>query len=153
MLPIHHLKRIKSYHNKFNNGIFMSGWDAYVNALMGDKSVIQGAAIYGQGANPALWAASSANFIKSEEIAALSKALTDEKSFNEMSSTGFTIGGVKFMKINSEANKIIRGKKGEMAAAAALSKKAIIIATGKGSPQDVSTAAEKMAADLSSKGF
>jgi hypothetical protein len=130
----------------------MSGWDAYVNALMGDKSVIQGAAIYGKGATPGLWA-SSPSFIKSEEIAALSKALTDEKSFNEMSSTGFTIGGVKFMKINSEANKIIRGKKGEMAAAAALSEKAIIVATGKGSPQDVSTAVEKMAADLSSKGF
>ena len=26
----------------------MSGWDAYVAALMGDKSVITGAAIYGQ---------------------------------------------------------------------------------------------------------
>jgi len=29
----------------------MSGWDAYVNALRGDGSVINGAAIYGQGDN------------------------------------------------------------------------------------------------------
>ena len=27
----------------------MSGWDAYIAALLGDKSVMTGAAIYGQG--------------------------------------------------------------------------------------------------------
>lgn len=29
----------------------MSGWDAYIAALLGDKSVMTGAAIYGQGQN------------------------------------------------------------------------------------------------------
>jgi len=70
-----------------------------------------------------------------------------------MSATGFYINGVKFMKLNSELGVVIRGKQGENAAAAAFSKKALIIATGKGSPQEISNAVEKMAADLSSKGF
>jgi len=130
----------------------MSGWDAYVNALLGDKSVMTGAAIYGQGATPAVWA-TSANFIKAEEILALSKGLASEQSFNDLNGTGFKINGVKFMKLTSEVGKVIRGKQGENASAAALSKKAIIIATGKGSPQDISNSVEKMAADLASKGF
>lgn len=45
---------------------------------------------------------------------------------------GFFINGVKFMKLHSELGAVIRGKQGENAAAAAFSKKAIIIATGKG---------------------
>lgn len=131
----------------------MSGWDAYINALRGDGKVITGAAIYGQGPAPALWAASNATFIGAPEIAALSKGLTVEAEFNNMSGTGFKVGGVKFMKINSELNKVIRGKQGENAAAAALSKKAIVVATGKGSPQEISAAVEKMANDLAGKGF
>jgi len=131
----------------------MSGWDAYINALRGDGKVITGAAIYGQGAAPALWAASSASFIQGPEISALSRGLTNETEFNNMSGTGFKVGGVKYMKINSELNKVIRGKQGENAAAAALSKKAIVVATGKGSPQEISSAVEKMANDLAGKGF
>jgi len=115
--------------------------------------VITGAAIYGQGAAPALWAASSSGFIAAPEIAALSSALTTQSSFDNLSGTGFKVGGVKFMKIDSELNKVIRGKQGENAAAAALSKKAIVVATGKGSPQEISAAVEKMANDLASKGF
>jgi hypothetical protein len=130
----------------------MSGWDAYVNALLGDKSVMTGAAIYGQGATPALWA-SSPGFIQAAEIAAIASGLASEAKFNELSGTGFRINNVKFMKINSEVGKVIRGKQGEMAAAAATSKKAVIVATGKGSPQDISVAVEKMAADLAAKGF
>jgi len=57
------------------------------------------------------------------------------------------------MKINSEFGKVIRGKKGDQAAAAAFSKRAIVIARGKASPQEVSLAVEKMAADLASKNF
>ena len=68
-------------------------------------------------------------------------------------SSGFYINGVKFMKLNSEVGAVIRGKQGENAASAAFSKKAIIIGTGKGSPQEISNAVEKMAADLASKGF
>lgn len=63
------------------------------------------------------------------------------------------VGGEKYMKINSEFGKVIRGKKGDQAAAAALSKKTIVVARGKASPQEVSLAVEKMAADLSNKGF
>jgi hypothetical protein len=131
----------------------MSGWDAYINALKGDGKVITGAAIYGQGAAPALWAASSSGFIQAPEIATLSSSLTNQTAFDNLSGTGFKVGGVKFMKINSELNKVIRGKQGENAAAAALSKKAIVVATGKGSPQEISAAVEKMANDLASKGF
>jgi hypothetical protein len=67
--------------------------------------------------------------------------------------SGFYINGVKYMKLNSELGSVIRGKQGENAAAAAFSKKAVIIGTGKGSPQEISNAVEKMAADLASKGF
>lgn len=67
--------------------------------------------------------------------------------------SGFYINGVKFMKLNSELGAVIRGKQGENAASAAFSKQAIIIGTGKGSPQEISNAVEKMAADLASKGF
>lgn len=131
----------------------MSGWDAYINALKGDGKVITGAAIYGQGATPALWAASSSSFIAPAEILALHNGLTKETDFNNLSGTGFKVGGVKYMKINSELNKVIRGKQGENAAAAALSKKAIVVATGKGSPQEIAAAVEKMANDLAGKGF
>jgi len=133
----------------------MSGWDAYITALVGDKSTITGGAIYGQGAGgaPALWAASSANFINPDEILALDQGMSHEAKFNELSGTGFKIAGVKFMKIGSELNKVIRGKQGENAAAAVYSKKAIVVAVGKGSPQDISNAAEKMATDLAGKGF
>jgi len=130
----------------------MSGWDAYIKALKGDGSVITGAAIYGQGATPALWA-SSPGFVKADEIAQLHKGLSSESHFNEMSASGFKVAGEKFMKLNSELGKVIRGKHGENAAAAAHSKKAIIVGVGKGSPQDISSAVEKMAADLASKGF
>jgi len=131
----------------------MSGWDAYVNALRGDGSVINGAAIYGQGDKPALWASSSSSFIKPEEIAAISKGISDQATFDTQSSGGFSVGGEKYMKINSEFGKVIRGKKGDQAAAAAFSKRAIVIARGKASPQEVSLAVEKMAADLASKNF
>jgi len=131
----------------------MSGWDAYINALRGDGSVINGAAIYGQGATPALWAASSSTFLKPEEIAAISKGITDQATFDAQAAGGFQVGGEKYMKINSEFGKVIRGKKGEQAAAAAFSKRAIVVARGKASPQEVSLAVEKMAADLASKGF
>ena len=66
---------------------------------------------------------------------------------------GFYINGVKYMKLNSELGSVIRGKQGENAACAAFSKQAIIIATGNGSPQVVSAAVERMAADLASKSF
>jgi len=130
----------------------MSGWDAYVKVLIGSGSV-QGAAIYGQGKPPGLWAASSSTFIKPEEVAALSTGLSDQKAFDALSASGFYIGGVKFMKLNSELGSVIRGKAGENAAAVAFSKKALIVGVGKATPQDVSNAVEKMAADLSSKGF
>lgn len=80
-------------------------------------------------------------------------AIKNESDFNNMSATGFYVNGVKFMKLNSELGAVIRGKQGENAVAAAFSKQAIIIATGKGSPPEISNAVEKMAADLSSKGF
>jgi len=131
----------------------MSGWDAYINALRGDGKVITGAAIYGQGATPGLWAASSATFIQADEIKTLSTGLSSQSAFDNLSGTGFKIGGVKYMKLNSELNKVIRGKQGENAASAALSKKAIVVAVGKGSPQEISNAVEKMAADLAGKGF
>ena len=130
----------------------MSGWDAYVKALTGNGQ-ITGAAIYGQGKPPALWAASSASFVKAEEVTALNTALADSKAFDALSGTGFFINGVKFMKLNSELGHVIRGKQGEQAAVAAFSKKAIIIAVGKASPQEISNPVEKMAADLSAKGF
>ncbi len=125
---------------------------AYVNALVGDRSSIRGGAIYGTGAVPVLWA-ETPNFISKEEVKTLVAALTDEAKFNELSAVGFRIDGVKFMKVGSELNKVIRGKKGEMAAAAALSRKAVVMAVGQGTPAEISVAAEKMAADLSSKGF
>uniref|UniRef100_A0A1J3CV41 Profilin n=1 Tax=Noccaea caerulescens TaxID=107243 RepID=A0A1J3CV41_NOCCA len=130
----------------------MSGWDAYVKALTGNGQ-ITGAAIYGQGKPPALWAASSANFIKADEVAALNLGLSDQKAFDAMAGTGFYINGVKFMKLNSELGSVIRGKQGENAAVAAFSKKAVIIAVGKASPQEISNPVEKMAHDLSTKGF
>lgn len=131
----------------------MSGWDAYINALRGDGKVITGAAIYGQGATPGLWAASSASFIQPAEVAILAKGLANQATFDQLSGTGFKIANVKYMKLNSELNKVIRGKAGENSAAIALSKKAIVIAVGKASPQEVSNAVEKMAADLAGKGF
>jgi len=131
----------------------MSGWDAYINLLRGDGTVINGAAIYGQGASPALWAASSSNFLKPEEIAAISKGITDQATFDSQAAGGFWVGGEKYMKINSELGRVIRGKKGDQAAAACLSKRAIVVARGKASPQEVSVAVEKMAADLAGKGF
>jgi len=131
----------------------MSGWDAYINALRGDGSLINGAAIYGQGEKPALWAASSSTFIQPAEIAAISKGLTDQATYDQQAGSGFLVGGEKYMKINSEFGKVIRGKKGDLAVAAVFSKRAIVIARGKGSPPEVSLAVEKMAADLASKGF
>ena len=127
-------------------------WRPYVNALVGDRLTITGGAIYGQGAVPVLWA-ETPNFIKPEEVKALVAALTDETKFNELSRLGFRIDDQKFMKIGSELNRVIRGKRGEMAAAAVLSKKAVVITVGKGSPADISVAAEKMAAELSSRGY
>src|SRR5665648_60537 len=44
----------------------------------------------------------------------------------------------QYMKLNSELGAVIRGKQGENAASAAFSKKAVIIGTGKGSPQEIS---------------
>jgi len=131
----------------------MSGWDAYINALRGDGSVINGAAIYGQGPPVALWAASSATFLQPKEIDKLKEGIVDQATFDAQSSSGFILGGEKYMKINSEQGRVIRGKKGDQAAAACLSKKTIVVARGKASPQEVSNAVEKMAADLSSKGF
>jgi len=131
----------------------MSGWDAYINALRGDGSVINGAAIYGQGATPALWAASSSSFLKPEEVVAIFKGISDQATFDQQAAAGFQVGGDKYMKINSEQGKVIRGKKGDQAVAAAFSKRAIVIARGKGSPQEISLAVEKMAADLAGKGF
>ena len=127
-------------------------WAAYVNALVGDRSSITGGAIYGKAIVPVLWA-ETPNFISKEEVKTLVAALTDEAKFNELSGQGFRIDGQKFMKIGSELNRVIRGKRGDMAAAAALSKKAVVITVGKGSPADISVAAEKMAADMASKGY
>ena len=131
----------------------MSGWDAYINALRGDGKVITGAAIYGQAATPTLWAASSASFIQPAEVGILHKGLTNQAVFDQLSASGFKINNQKFMKLNSELNKVIRGKAGEMSAACAMSKKALVIAVGKASPQEVSGAVEKMAQDLATKGF
>lgn len=131
----------------------MSGWDAYVNALLGDRSVMTGAAIYGLGTPVGLWAASSASYITQDEVQALHDALNNQSKFDELSSVGFKVGGTKYFKVQSELNKIIRGKQGENATAAAVSKRAIIIATGKASPQEVSAAVERMTNDLASKGF
>jgi len=131
----------------------MSGWDAYINALLGDKSVVTAAAIYGQGAAPGLWASSSASFISAEEVKAVSAGLTNQATFEAQAGSGFKVGGVKFMKLNSELGQVLRGKQGENAFCAAQSGKAIILVLGKGSPQDISSRAEKMAADLKSKGF
>jgi len=131
----------------------MSGWDAYIAALLGDKSVMTGAAIYGQGDTPGLWAASSASFIQPAEVLAIYKGIKNQTDFDALSASGFFINGVKYMKLHSELGAVIRGKQGENAASAAFSKKAIIIGTGKGSPQEISNAVEKMAADLAAKGF
>ena len=106
-----------------------------------------------QGATPALWAASSSSFLKPEEIANLSKGITDQGTFDTQAAAGFQVGGEKYMKINSELGKVVRGKKGDQAVAAALSKRAIVVARGKASPQEISLAVEKMAADLAGKGF
>lgn len=132
----------------------MSGWDAYINALRGDGSVINGAAIYGQGPAPQLWAASSAQFLKPEEIAAIAKGSTDQATFDQQAATGIYVGGEKYMKVASDfSGKVLRGKKGDQAVSSAFSKRAIVVARGKGSPQEVSAAVEKMANDLASKGF
>jgi len=135
----------------------MSGWDAYITHLLGDKSVVTGAAIYGKPASanaaPGLWATSAATFISAEEAKSLVGGIISADAFNGLSATGFRVGGTKYMKINSEEGLVIRGKQGEYAAAAAASGKAVIIAVGKGAPQDISNRAEKMAADLKSKGF
>jgi len=131
----------------------MSGWDAYINALRGDGQVINGAAIYGQGATPALWAASSSSFLKPEEVVAIHKGISDQATFDAQAVSGFYVGGEKYMKLISEQGKVIRGKKGDQAVAAAFSKRAIVIARGKASPQEISAAVEKMAADLAGKGF
>lgn len=103
----------------------MSGWDAYINALKGDGSVVTEGAIYGQGSPVALWATSS-NFLTQDEANKLGSALANESAFNDMSGTGFTINGVKFMKVHSEVGTIIRGKKGEQSVAAAASGKVSI---------------------------
>jgi len=129
----------------------MSGWDQYIKALV--SGPITGGAIYGQGKPCGLWAASSATYIKADEVQALHNALCDNTAFEGMSGTGFKVNGVKFMKLQSELGKVIRGKQGENATVAAFSKKAVIIATGKGTPQEVGLLVEKMAADLSGKGF
>ena len=131
----------------------MSGWDAYINALRGDGTMINGAAIYGQAAAPAVWAASSASFLKPEEIVAIYKGISDQATFDAQAASGFMVSGEKYMKINSELGKVIRGKKGDQAVAAAFSKRAIVVARGKASPQEISAAVEKMAADLAGKGF
>ena len=106
-----------------------------------------------QGATPALWAASSSSFLKPEEIANLSKGITDQATFDAQAAAGFQVGGEKYMKINSEVGRVVRGKKGDQAVAAVLSKRAIVVARGKASPQEISAAVEKMAADLAGKGF
>lgn len=92
--------------------------------------------------------------MKPEEIAALSKGCTDQGTFDSQAANGFHVGGDKYMKVASDFSaKIIRGKKGDQAVACAFSKRAIVVARGKGSPQEVSLAVEKMANDLASKGF
>jgi len=131
----------------------MSGWDAYINALRGDGSVITGAGIYGAAAQPSLWAASSNSLVSADELKSLYNALTNESAYNAAPASGLYVGGVKYMMINSEAGKILRGKAGENAVAIGLSKKALVLATGKGSPNDISGRVERMTADLSTKGF
>ena len=78
----------------------MSGWDAYVNALLGDRSVMSGAAIYGQGSPAGLWAASSASYITQDEVQVLNDALLDNSKFDALPQTGFKIAGVKFFTVS-----------------------------------------------------
>jgi hypothetical protein len=66
----------------------MSGWDAYINALRGDGSVITGAAIYGQAAQPGMWAASSTSVITADEIKTAYSALTNQATFDSLSAHG-----------------------------------------------------------------
>lgn len=142
----------------------MSGWDAYVAALKVGN--IQHAAIIGR--NPVgVWAHSGA-FYQAGELEVLVAALTSQASFDQLrlftlslspplipvcaAVNNFKINGQKFLSVGSEFGKVIRGKSGENACAAALSGQTVIIAVGKGSPQEISGAAEKMATDLTSKG-
>ncbi len=121
-----------------------------LNKLLENKSIIKEAAIYTQDETPALLA-SSLDFIKPEQILALLAGLKQQKEFDELSVNGFKIGEMKFMKLNGELNDVIRGKKDEFAAVAALSKKAVIIAIGEASPQDITLAVEGIADSLKEK--
>ena len=121
-----------------------------LNKLLENKSIITKAAIYTQDVTPVLLA-SSLDFIKPEQILALLAGLKQQKEFDELSVNGFKIGEMKFMKLNGELNDVIRGKKDEFAAVAALSEKAIIIAIGKSLPQDMNRVVEGIADSLKEK--
>ena len=121
-----------------------------LNKLLGDKSIIKEAAIYTQDETPVLLASSS-DFIKSEQILALLAGLKQQKAFDELSVNGFKIGEVKFMRIDSMLNDVIRGKQGIFTAVAALSETTIMIAIGETLPQDMTLVVEGIADSLKEK--
>jgi len=124
----------------------MSGWDAYVNAMV--TGVPEGAAaIYGRGP-VGLWHQSPGFNLTPDQVQALVKIVDDPNS-----ATAFHVHDKRFMKLNCEQGFVARGKSGEFAVAAAFSNKAILICYGKTTPNTVSAAVEKYAADLKSKTF
>jgi len=124
----------------------MSGWDAYVNAMV--TGIPEGAAaIYGR-SPVGLWHQSPGFNLTLEQVNSL-VALVG----NPDSSTAFFIADKRYMKLNCEAGVVARGKSGEFGAAAAFSNKAILICCGKQTPNTCSAAVEKYASDLKSKSF
>jgi len=124
----------------------MSGWDAYVSAMVG--SIPEGAAaIYGNGP-VGLWFQSPGFHLTADQVTAMLALIK-----NPDSGSAFFCADKRFMKLQCEANVIIRGKSGDYACAAAVSNKAILICFGKTTPQNVGFSVEKYAADLKAKSF
>ncbi|MCW5848612.1 MAG: profilin [Anaerolineae bacterium] len=124
----------------------MSGWDAYVNAMV--SGIPEGAAaIYGTGP-VGLWFQSPGFGLTADQVNKRVSLVKDPPS-----DSAFHVADKRFIKLQCEPGFIVRGKSGEYGAAAAVSGKAILICFGKTTPQAVSVSVEKYANDLKSKGF
>ena len=125
----------------------MSGWDAYITALVANADVTN-AAIHGY-PDGGLWA-TSAGFTVAEGKT-LADRLTTPGSF---AGQKLTVAGVPYMALSCTTDQLM-GKKGADNVAVVKSGKALLICHGtEGSNAgSLLEAAVKMAADLASKGF
>jgi len=124
----------------------MSGWDAYVNAMV--TGIPDGqAAIYGRGP-VGLWFQSPGFGLTADQVTAMVALVT-----NPDSGSAFFCADKRFIKLQCEAGVIIRGKSGDFACSAAVSNKAVLICCGKTTPQTVGATVDKYAMDLKAKGF